>query len=156
MKIQLLLCALLFSLGVLAQPQPPLPKHIINRPTANPKLITLADVIAARWRGTRLTQLTGAVSVDSLWFDFKKNGTLVFKHQKYEFNGPTMGTWTLSGNKITIVADKFPFTHTLTGTWDINTGIISGKFDELRENDNTQPPYYSPGSNSGTFTLTRN
>ena len=155
MKIQLLLCVLLFSLSVAAQTQPPLPKHIITRPQANPRLITFSDVIVGKWRGARITQLTGAVNVDSLWLEFKKNGTLSFKHQKYEYNGPIVGTWTLSGNSIRIIADKFPFTHTLNGTWDINTGIISGTFSEMREKDDTQPTYYTPGSNSGSFNLSR-
>jgi hypothetical protein len=156
MKIQLLLLALLFSLGVAAQPQPAIPKHIINRPTTTAKPLTLNDVIAARWRGARITELPGGyVNVDSLWFAFKRNGTLTFKHQKFEFNGPTMGTWTISGNTITIIADKFPFTHKLYGNWDYMTGIITGKFDEVRETDDTQPTYYSPGTNKGTFNLTR-
>jgi hypothetical protein len=158
MKILLALLALTFSLCVFAQPRPPmpLPKHIILKPTANPKLITFADVIIAKWHGARLTDIPGGgVTVDSLWFEFKKDGTLSFKHQKYEFNGPTMGTWTMTGNAIRINADKFPFTHNLSGTWNINNGVISGTFTELRERDNTQPPYYSPGSNTGTFNLSR-
>ena len=144
---------LLATLGSLAQPPVPLPKHIIAQPQANVKLLELSNVVVGKWRGARITQLPGAVNVDSVWLEIKKNGTLSFKHQKYELNGPTEGTYTVSKNKITISCIKFPFTHTLSGDWDINTGMISGNYIELREKDNTQPSYYIPGRNTGTFNL---
>ncbi len=128
----------------------------ISKPQANPRQITLPDVLFAKWKGARITNLPGAVNVDSLWIEFHVDGTLNFKHQKFEFNGPAAGTWTMSGNSITIIADKFPFIHTLNGTWNVNTGVISGSFKEVREKDATQPSYYTSGSNTGTFNLSRN
>jgi hypothetical protein len=157
MKKQLLLVTLLINSAVagIAQPPVPLPKQTIAKPQANVRLLELTDVISGRWRGARITQLPGAVNVDSVWIEFKKNGTLSFKHQKFEFNGPTEGTYTITKNKISISCFKFPFTHTFNGDWDINTGMITGNCIELREKDNTQPPYYSPGRNTGTFNLVK-
>jgi hypothetical protein len=133
----------------------PLPKHEIAKPQANIKRLELKDVIEGKWRGARITQLPGAVNVDSVWLEVKKNGTLSFKHQKYEFNGPITGTYSITKNKIVFTCNKFPFNHTLNGDWDINTGMITGNYVELRERDNTQPPYYSPGRTTGTFNLVR-
>jgi hypothetical protein len=155
MKKHLFIIACMFFavLNIFAQPPVPLPKHIIAQPQANVKLLELSNVVVGKWHGARITQLPGAVNVDSVWLEIKKNGTLSFKHQKFEFNGPTEGTYSISKNKITISCIKFPFTHTLSGDWDITTGIISGNYIELREKDNTQPSYYIPGRNTGTFNL---
>jgi hypothetical protein len=155
MKKQLpaIIVLLAITLSTAAQPSIPLPKHIIAQPQANVKLLELNDIISGRWRGARITQLPGAVNVDSVWLEIKKNGTLSFKHQQYEFNGPTEGTYTITKNKIVISFIKFPFTHTLNGEWDIKTGTISGNYIELKEKDSNQPSYYVPGRNTGTFNL---
>ncbi len=153
MKKQLLSIVLITGASISAAAQPPLPKQIIAKPQANVRLLELKDVIEGRWRGARITQLPGAVNVDSVWLEIKKNGTLSFKHQQYEFNGPTTGTYSLIKNKIIVTCNKFPFNHTLNGDWDINTGMITGHYIELREKDSTQPPYYNPGRNTGTFNL---
>lgn len=150
--------ALLFLTAVaFAQPQPQiptqLPKHEINKPQANAQLLQLNNVIIGKWKGARLIQNIGSVTVDSLWLEFKKDGTLSFKHQQYEFNGPVTAVYTINKNTLRIVADKFPFKHILQGVWDINTGSINGNFNETRERDNTQPAYYSPGTATGNFNL---
>jgi len=155
MKKQFFTIALMLfaMLNTFAQQPVPLPKQIIAKPQANVRLLELKNVIEGRWRGARITQLPGAVNVDSVWLEIKQNGSLSFKHQKYEFNGPTEGRFSIIKNKIVITCNKFPFNHTLNGTWDINTGMITGNYIEMREKDNTQPPYYSPGRNTGTFNL---
>lgn len=158
MKQQLTLSFLLAActvITVVAQPPVPLPKHVIAQPKSNARLLELKDVLIGKWRGARITQLSNAVNVDSVWIEFKKNGVLSFKHQKYEFNGPTEGTWSISKNSLVINCIKFPFTHTLNGSWEITTGTISGNYIEVREKDNTQPAYYSPGRNTGTFNLAK-
>lgn len=130
-------------------------RQTIKRPTTNAKQLTLYDVILNKWKGARLTELPNALNVDSVWIEFRIDGTLSFKHQKYEFNGPTEGTWIMNGNDIKITVEKFPYTHVLKGTWSPNTGVITGTYLEVRDKDNTQPPYYTPGTNNGTFNLSR-
>jgi len=157
-NILIILVCFIFKMNLVAQPQipPQLPKQEIAKPQANVRLIELNNVIVGKWKGARLSYITnGTVTVDSLWFDFKKDGTLNFKHQKYELNGPTVGTYTVTKNSIKIVADKFPFTHTLQGIWSINDGVINGNFREVRERDASQPTYYTPGTETGTFNLTK-
>ena len=98
----------------------------------------------------------GAIHTDSTWIELKKDGTVGFKHQKYEFNGPTSGTYTFQKNVVRITIIKFPFSHVFEGNYDTQTGIITGSFKEIREKDPTQPAYYIPGIDAGTFTLYRN
>lgn len=158
MKKNILFSALLFIVThVTAQIQQPvpLPKQIIAKPTANVKLLELANVIEGRWKGTMMIQYTGSVSVDSVWMEFKKDGTLSYKHQHFEFNGPTTGTYSLLKNVIEINCNKAPFSHNYTGTWNINNGVISGNFTTIRAVDPTQPTYYQAGTDNGTFTLKR-
>ncbi len=156
-----ILSAMLLSVISMAVAQPrqqpvPLPRQIIARPQANVKILELTNVIEGRWRGARITTLAGGlVNVDSVWIEFKINGTLTFKHQQYEFNGPNAGTYTISKNAIQISIVRFPFAHALNGNWNTNTGILSGQYSETRDNDATQPSYYIPGSNTGSFNLTR-
>lgn len=147
--------AVLFSLQVTAQIQQPvpLPRQTIAKPTANVKLLELANVIEGRWRGTFMVQNPGSVMVDSIWMAFKKDGTLSFKHQQYEFNGPVTGTYSVLKNAIEIHCNKAPFSHIYTGTWNINNGIISGTSTTVRAKDASQPPYYKEGTDNGTFTL---
>jgi hypothetical protein len=143
------------SITAIAQRPMPLPRQDIAKPQANVRLLELSDVINSRWRGARIKQLPGAVNVDSVWLEMKSNGTFSFKHQQYEFNGPIAGTYVVTKNKVVFSVNKFPFYHTLDGQWDINTGIISGRFKEVREKDPAQPSYYVPGTNTGSFSLTR-
>jgi hypothetical protein len=111
-------------------------------------------VITGKWAGARFIPLPGgAIHTDSTWIEFKKDGTIGFKHQKYEFNGPTSGTYTLQKNVVKITITKFPFTHTFEGNYDSQAGSITGFFKEIREKDATQPAYYVPGTDSGSFTL---
>ena len=153
-KNSLIALAIAFTTVIKAQTQiPPIPKQIVAKPQANVRVLELKDIIEGRWRGARITQLSGAVNIDSVWLEIKANGTLSFKHQKYEFNGPKEGTYTITKNKINIICNKFPFNHSFNGEWDINTGVLSGNYIELREKDSNQPPYYSPGRNTGTFNL---
>lgn len=117
------------------------------------------STITGKWTGARLIPLAGGgIHTDSTWIEFKKDGTLTFKHQKYEFNGPTSGTWSFQKNTLRVSIVKFPFNHTFEGTIDNNNNNISitGFFKEIREKDPTQPAYYVPGVDSGTFTLIKN
>jgi hypothetical protein len=112
--------------------------------------------ITGKWTGARLIPLPGgAIHTDSTWMEFKKDGTVAFKHQKYEFNGPTTGTYTFQKNVLKITIIKFPFNHTFEGNYDNNTGLVTGFFKEVREKDPAQPAYYIPGTDSGTFTLVK-
>jgi hypothetical protein len=154
---QLWIIATIIATGFtsVAQRPIPLPRQDIAKPQANVKILELSDVIDARWRGARIKQLPGAVNVDSVWLEIKSNGTFSFKHQQYEFNGPVTGTYVVTKNKVVFTVNKFPFYHTLDGQWDSYTGIISGRFKEVREKDPAQPTYYVPGNNTGNFSLTR-
>jgi hypothetical protein len=113
--------------------------------------------ITGKWTGARLIPLPGgAIHTDSTWIEFKKDGTVGFKHQKYEFNGPTSGTYTFQKNVVRITITKFPFSHTFEGNYDTQSGLINGLFKEIREKDPTQPAYYIPGMDTGAFTLYKN
>jgi hypothetical protein len=137
------------------QQQPPaqLPKHVISKPQPNVQLLQLSNVIVGKWKGARLIQKTGAVTVDSVWFDFKADGTVSFKHQQYELNGPTGGTYIINKNNMAITIYKFPFRHTLQGSWNRTDGKINGNCTEVREADPSQPSYYTAGTDAGTFSL---
>ncbi|MFN8253386.1 MAG: hypothetical protein U0V75_16070 [Ferruginibacter sp.] len=156
-KIYCLLACMIAAMITSAQIQQPLPlpKQTIAKPVANVKPIELANVIAGRWKGTRLIQNNGSVTVDSLWMEFKTDGTLNFRHQQYELNGPKTGTYALLKNVLEIKISKQPFSHVFNGTWNNNNGIISGSCTTTRAKDPSQPPYYMEGTETGSFTLVK-
>lgn len=136
------------------QPQLPtqLPKHELGKPvtTASP----FSDVVG-KWKGTRLTQNTGSVTVDSLFFEFKKDGTVQFRHQRFEHNPARKGTYSFSKNLLIADIYLFPFKHRFEGSYDKVTGKITGTFSEVRERDPNAPSYYVPGTESGSFSITK-
>lgn len=136
------------------QPQLPtqLPKHELGKPVTTAK--PFPDVVG-KWKGTRLIQNTGSVTVDSLFFEFKKNGTVGFRHQRFEHNPAITGTYSFIKNVLIADIYLFPFKHRFEGTYDRATGKITGTFSEVREKDPNAPPYYLPGTENGSFSITK-
>jgi hypothetical protein len=159
MKKQLILTGITIFVAVtaFAQRQPPqsipLPLHDIVKPKPNVKSYTLATDLVGRWKGARIIQNVGSATVDSLWMEFKANGTVSFKHQQFELNGPQSGTYTISRSVLKINIEKLPFTHSFDGGMNVANGIITGTCTEVRAEDNTQPAYYTAGTFSGSFNL---
>lgn len=145
-----------FSDMVRAQPQPQLPtqlpKHELGKPVTTAK--PFSDIVG-KWKGTRLTQNTGSVTVDSIFFEFKKDGTVSFRHQRFEHNPAKTGTYSFIKNVLIADIYLFPFKHRFEGTYDRTTGKITGTFSEVREKDPNAPPYYVPGTESGSFSITK-
>jgi hypothetical protein len=145
-----------FSNTMKAQPQPrlptQLPKHELGKPVTTAK--AFSDVVG-KWKGTRLTQNSGSVTVDSLFFEFKKDGTVHFRHQRFEHNPAKTGTYSFIKNVLIADIYLFPFKHRFEGTYDRTTGKITGTFSEVREKDPNAPPYYVPGTESGSFSITK-
>jgi hypothetical protein len=156
--ITLFLSALLFCYfnTIIAQTQPQLPtqlpKHELGKPVTTAK--AFSDVVG-KWKGTRLTQNPGSVTVDSLFFEFKKDGTVHFRHQRFEHNPARTGTYSFIKNVLIADIYLFPFKHHFEGTYDRATGKITGAFSEVRERDPNAPPYYAPGTESGSFSITK-
>ncbi len=153
----LILLSSMLTMLASAQIQPgsqmPLPRQDIARPKPVVKSYTLANDLKGRWRGARIIQNVGSVTVDSMWMEFKADGLVYFQHQSYEINGPKEGTYTISRTALGINFEKAPYTHVFTGGMNVANGMITGNFIETRAIDNTQPPYYVPGTYTGSFSL---
>lgn len=136
------------------QPQWPaqLPKQVADNALASAK--PLPDV-TGKWKGTRLTQNTGSAAADSLFFEFKKNGTVDFRHQRFEHNPARTGTYRFTRNVLIADIYLFPFKHHFEGNYDKATGKIAGIFSEVRERDPNAPSYYVPGTENGSFSITK-
>lgn len=117
------------------------------------KLPPLSQYITSiTWRGARVWYTETAAWVDSVTaVNFYPNGQVEWVKQGWEFVPRLPGTYTISGNNISINFNYAPYTHTLNGTFDRNTGIISGTFTEVRAVDPTAPPAYIPGTTTGDF-----
>lgn len=137
-----------------SQPQLPtqLPKHELGKPVTTAKTFS---AVVGKWKGTRLTQNSASVTVDSLFFEFKKDGTVNFRHQRFEHNPARAGTYSFIKNVFIADIYLFPFKHRFEGTYDRTTGKITGTFSEVRERDPNAPPYYVPGTESGSFSITK-
>ncbi len=104
------------------------------------------------WRGARVWYTQTAAWVDSVTsINFYANGQVEWIKQGWEFVPRTPGTYSIQGNDISINFHYPPYTHTLQGSFDRNTGIISGIFTEIRAVDPTAPPAYVPGTTTGEF-----
>lgn len=104
------------------------------------------------WRGARVWYTQTAAWVDSVTaINFYANGQAVWVKQGWEFVPRTAGTYSITGNNITINFNYAPYTHSLQGSFDRNTGILSGTFTEVRAVDPTAPPAYIPGTTTGEF-----
>ena len=104
------------------------------------------------WRGARVWYTETAAWVDSVTsVNFYANGQVEWVKQGWEFVPRTPGTYTITGNNITINFHYAPYTHVLQGSFDRNTGIISGTFTETRADDPNAPPAYIPGTTTGVF-----
>ncbi len=136
------------------QPQLPtqLPKHELGKPVTTAKPFS---AVVGKWKGTRLTQNSASVTVDSLFFEFKKDGTVNFRHQRFEHNPARAGTYSFIKNVLIADIYLFPFKHRFEGIYDRATGKITGTFSEVRERDPNAPPYYVPGTESGSFSITK-
>ena len=109
---------------------------------------------SGHWAGTREIQSASPPLSDSIAFDFHTDGTLSFHHQISARNEPTSGFYKVSGKVLTITIYRAPFKHSFQGTLD-RKGNVSGVFTSIREHDPSQPRPYSPGSDTGTFSITR-
>lgn len=104
------------------------------------------------WRGARVWYTPTAAWVDSVRsINFYTNGTVEWEKQGWEYVTRLPGTYTIQGNAITIRFRYPPYTHQLLGTYDRNTGLISGTFTETRDPAPDAPPAYTPGTTTGTF-----
>ncbi|OSZ80261.1 hypothetical protein CAP36_03135 [Chitinophagaceae bacterium IBVUCB2] len=104
------------------------------------------------WRGARVWYTPTAAWVDSVTaVNFYSNGTVEWVKQGWEFVPRTPGTYSIQANTININFSYPPYTHSLQGSYDRTTGIISGTFTEERAPDATAPPVYSPGTTTGDF-----
>jgi hypothetical protein len=117
------------------------------------KLPPLSQYITSiTWRGARVWYTETAAWVDSVTaVNFYPNGQVEWVKQGWEFVPRTPGTYVINGNNITINFSYAPYTHSLQGTFDRNTGVISGTFTEIRAVDPNAPPAYIPGTTTGDF-----
>ncbi len=153
----LLLATVLFSCSKVEPAEPATGMNNMNNEStalkATKKFPPLSQYITTiTWRGARVWYTQTAAWVDSVTsVNFYANGQVEWVKQGWEFVPRLPGTYSISGNDITINFNYAPYTHMLQGTFDRNTGIISGTFTEVRAVDPTAPPAYIPGTTTGDF-----
>ncbi|MCF3107577.1 hypothetical protein LL912_02180 [Niabella sp. CC-SYL272] len=109
-------------------------------------------ITTVTWRGARVWYTPTAAWVDSVRsINFYANGTVEWVKQGWEYVTRLPGTYVIQSNAITIRFRYPPYTHQLRGTYDRNTGLISGTFTETRDPAPDAPPAYAPGTTTGEF-----
>jgi hypothetical protein len=133
--------------------------QIINKPekeaeekSANRAIPFHRLITAQQWRSARIWYPPNLATVDSvLSVVFNVNGTVTWNKHGWEHVPRTAGTYTVTGNKITIDFNYFPYTHHLVGTYSPRTGKSTGAFYEEKAPDPAAPPAYAPGTIGGEF-----
>lgn len=104
------------------------------------------------WRGARIWYPPNLATVDSvLSIIFNANGTVSWNKQGWEYVPRLAGTYRVNGNRVSIFFSYPPYRHHLDGSYNANTGKISGTFTETKAAAPNAPPAYTPGTIHGEF-----
>jgi hypothetical protein len=135
-----------------------IPRHEAAQPQLKPNLTIknweqLLD--DASWRGTRSWRNNNSTVVDSITTlsFFLQSQQATWTKQGWEYVTPQPASYEITGNRIVIRFDYFPYKHVLDGTYDHLTKKITGTFKEERQITRNAPPAYSPGTTTGDFEL---
>jgi hypothetical protein len=99
------------------------------------------------WRGARIWYPPNLATVDSvLSVIFNANGTVSWNKQGWEYVHRLAGTY-----RVSIFFSYPPYRHQLDGSYNANTGKITGTFTETKAVTPNAPPAYTPGTIHGEF-----
>lgn len=92
------------------------------------------------------------IVVDSMWVEFRVDGSASLRLRSFGTNLPKEGGYTLTSNSVDLkVPNQFQYTHRFLATWNATSGVLSGTFQEL-----TWPnPKTGMTKASGSFNLSR-
>ena len=140
------------------QPKNMIPKHEAAKPVVNRQLAIKQSfatyITTVTWCGARTWRAGSAATVDSVTqIQFFTDGTVSWNKQGWEYVPKTKGTYTVTGNKVVVRFNYAPYTHSIEGTYDENTGRITGTFREDRAAATNAPAAYTPGTTTGEISF---
>ena len=152
---------ILQSLQAQRQPDVPpaqLPKHETGRPVfTDPSFPPLLQYLHPdSWKGNlSWTTAVAGYSATIREMIFPITGGVIWQNSLQEVVPPQPGTCTINGNEINIYFNYSPYRYSFKGTYNKLPGKITGTFTQTRMKMLNTPAGYTPGSISGTFSLTK-
>jgi hypothetical protein len=136
-----------------------IPRHEAAQPTLTRPDLQIKNweqfLDDASWRGVRIWTANNSAIVDSITAIsfFLQSRQATWTKQGWEYVTPQPASYEISGNRIIIRFNYFPYKHVLDGTYDHQTKMITGTFTEERRLARNAPPAYTPGTLTGQFQL---
>lgn len=145
-----------------AQPQPQqppiLPKHEIARPTVKAKTFPPLDqyIYTGTWKGDMVWATSDAGhSVGIKELTFSLTGEVNWQLSFQEIVSPKPGSFNVAGNDINFSFNYSPYKYNFKGVYNDKLGNITGTFTLIKLRMLNSPSGYTPGTISGTFSLTK-